>query len=99
MEADILHMDRKGPASLGKMRLQPQKLPTPERPKHAKVTGKNLALIKHQAAEATGRPISEFEGPEEEPSQSTATFASSLYGMERGSTKVWGGKGRGKGGK
>ena len=73
--------------------------PTPERPKCAKVTGKNLALIKHQAAEATGRPISEFEGPEEEPSQSTATFASSLYGMERGSTRVWGGKGHGKGGK
>ena len=73
--------------------------PTPERPKRAKVTGKNLALIKHQAAEATGRPISEFEGPEEEPSQSTATFASSLYGMERGSTRVWGGKGLGKGGK
>ena len=63
------------------------------------MTGENLALIKHQAAEATGRPISEFEGPEEEPSQSTATFASSLYGMERGSMRVWGGKGRGKGGK
>ena len=67
--------------------------------KCAKVTGKNLALIKHQAVEATGRPILEFEGPEEESSQSAATFASSLYGMERGSTRVWGGNGRGKGGK
>ena len=37
--------------------------PMPERPKHAKVTGKNLALIKYQAAEATGRLILEFEGP------------------------------------
>ena len=73
--------------------------PTPERPKCAKVTGKNLALIKHQAVEATGRPISEFEGPEEESSQLTATFASSLYGMERGSTRVWGGRGHGKSGK
>ena len=63
------------------------------------MTGKNLALIKHQAAEATGRPILEFEGLEEEPSQSTATFASSLYGMERGSMRVWRGKGHGKGGK
>ena len=27
------------------------------------------------------------------------TFASSLYGMERGLTRVWGGKGLGKGGK
>ena len=62
--------------------------PTPERPKRAKVTGKNLALIKHQAAEATEKPISEFEGPEEEPSQSTTTFASSLYGMEGGSVRV-----------
>ena len=73
--------------------------PTPERPKRAKVTGKNLALIKHQAAEATGRPILEFEGPEEESSQPAATFASSLYGMETGSTRVWGGRGRRKSGK
>ena len=62
--------------------------PTPQRPKHAKVSSKNLALIKHQAAEATGRPISEFEEPEEEPSKSTTTYASSLYGTERGSTRV-----------
>ena len=71
--------------------------PTPEQPKRAKVTGKNLALIKHQAAEATGRPISEFEELEEESSQPATMFASSLYGMERGSTRVWGGKGMEKG--
>ena len=66
--------------------------PTPKRLKQAKIASKNLALVKHQAAEATGRSISEFEEPEEEPTQAITTFATSVYGVDRGSTQVWGGR-------
>ena len=50
-------------------------------------------MIKHQAAEATGRPISEFQEPEGESSQAATTFASSLDGFREGlHLSVGGGK-------
>ena len=65
---------------------------TPERAKRQK-TGKNLSMMKQQAAQASGRAAVDFETP------SAPTFATSQYGAEQGSTCVWGGKGMGKGGK
>ena len=70
---------------------------TSERPKKQR-TGKNLAMMKQQAAQASGRMAAEFNTPHG--SRDTApTFATSQYGADRGSTQVWGGKGLGKGGK
>ena len=75
---------------------------TPERPVK-KPSGKNLSLMKQQAAEATGRTADDFGSLEASTSGSTvhrpAGFSSSLYGLEHGSTRVFGGKGRGKGGR
>ena len=75
---------------------------TPERPA-TKPTGKNLSLMKQQAAAASGKSTEEFGSPSATTSKDTAYcpggYGSSLYGQERGSTRVWGGKGRGKGGK
>ena len=65
---------------------------TPERPKRQK-TGKNLSMMKQQAAQASGRAAADFDTP------SAPTFATSQYGAERGSTRVWGGKGMGKRGR
>ena len=65
---------------------------TPERPKRQK-TGKNLAMIKQQVAQESGRTAAEFETP------MAPTFATSQYGTDRGSTRVCGGKGLGKGGR
>ena len=65
---------------------------TPEQPKRQK-TGKNLSMMKQQAAQASGRAAVDFETP------SAPTFATSQYGAEQGSTCVWGGKGMGKGGR
>ena len=76
--------------------------PTPERPAK-RPSGKNLSLMKQQAAEASGRTADDFGSPEATTSRSTAHklagFSSSLYGLEHGSTRVFGGKGRGKGGR
>ena len=75
---------------------------TPERPVK-RTSGKNLSLMKQQAAEATGRTTDEFGSPEASTSGGTvhrpAGFSKSLYGLEHGSTRVFGGKGRGKGGR
>ena len=75
---------------------------TPERPTK-RPTGKNLSMMKQQAAEASGRTEDDFGSPEASTSQGTAHrpagFSSSLYGLEYGSTRVFGGKGKGKGGK
>ena len=74
---------------------------TPERPVK-RPTGKNLSLMKQQAAEASGRAEEDFGSPVATASSTAhrpAGFSSSLYGLERGSTRVWGGKGRGKGGR
>ena len=75
---------------------------TPERPKK-RPSGKNLSLMKQQAAEASGRTADDFGSPEATTSGSTvhrpAGFSSSLYRLEHGSTRVFGGKGRGKGGR
>ena len=75
---------------------------TPERPIQ-KPSGKNLSLMKQQAAEATGRATEEFGSPEVTRKEGTAHrpsgYSSSLYGLERGSTRVFGGKGKGKGGR
>ena len=75
---------------------------TPERPT-TKPTGKNLSLMKQQAAEAAGKSTDEFGSPGTSTKKDTAYrpggYGSSLYGQEHGSTRVWGGKGRGKGGK
>ena len=66
-------------------------------------SGKNLSMMKQQAAEATGRSTEEFGSPEASTSRESAHrpagFSSSLYGAEHGSTRVWGGKGQGKGGR
>ena len=50
-------------------------------------------MMKQQAAQASGRAAADFETP------SAPTFATSQYGAERGSTRVWGGKGMGKRGR
>ena len=75
---------------------------TPKRPVQ-KPSGKNLSLMKQQAAEATGRATEDFGSPEVTTRESTAHrpsgFSSSLYGLERGSTRVFGGKGKGKSGR
>ena len=75
---------------------------TPERPK-TKPTGKNLSLMKQQAAAASGKSTEEFGSPGVTTDKGTAyrpgAYSSSLYGQEHGSTRVWGGKGRGKGGR
>ena len=63
---------------------------TPTPPK--KVTGKNLAALKRQTAADTGKSMTELATP-----GGTKTFKESVYGLERGSTRIWGGKGRGKG--
>ena len=65
---------------------------TPERPKRQK-TGKNLSMMKQQVAQASGRAAADFETP------SAPTFTTSQYGAEQGSTRVWGCKGMGKGGR
>ena len=70
---------------------------TPERPKKQK-TGKNLAMMKQQAAQETGRMAADFDTPQG--SEDVApTFTTSQYGADQGSTHVWGGKGLGKGGR
>ena len=64
---------------------------TPEGP-IKKPTGKNLSLMKQQAAEASGESTEEFGSPEASTSQGTAHqpagFSSSLYGLEHSSTRV-----------
>ena len=64
--------------------------PTPSK----KVSGKNLAALKRQTAADTGRSITELATP-----GGTKSFKDSVYGQDRGSTRVWGGRGRGKTGK
>ena len=59
--------------------------------KKTKATGKNLAAMRRQVAEETGCEQSALETPR--------SFKESLYGKERGSTHVWGGRGKGKGGR
>ena len=57
--------------------------------KKTKATGKNLAAMRWQVVEETGCEQSELGTPK--------GFKESLYGRERGSTRVLGGKGKGKG--
>ena len=75
---------------------------TPERPT-SRPTGKNLSLMKQQAAAASGKSTEEFGSPSDTTGTSTAHkpggYSRSLYGQEHGSTRIWGGKGRGKGGR
>ena len=75
---------------------------TPERPT-TKPTGKNLSLMKQQAAAASGKSTEEFGSPGATTGKDTAYrpggYSGSLYGQEHGSTRIWGGKGRGKSGK
>ena len=59
--------------------------------KKTKATGKNSAAMRRQVAEETGCEQSELGTPK--------GFKESLYGQERGSTRVWGGKGKGKTGR
>ena len=59
--------------------------------KKTKATGKNLAAMRRQVAEEIGCEQSTLGTPR--------GFKESLYGKERGSTCVWGGKGKGKGGR
>ena len=56
--------------------------------KKTKATGKNLAAMRQQVAEETGCEQSELGTPR--------GFKESLYGKEKGSTCVWGGKGKEK---
>ena len=65
---------------------------TPTPPK--KVTGKNLAALKRQTTADTGRSMAELATP-----SGTKTFKESVYRQDRGSTRIWGGKGRGKAGR
>ena len=62
----------------------------PSTSKKNKATGKNLAAMRQQMAEETGCKQSELGTPK--------GFKESLYGQEKGSTHVWGGKGKGKAG-
>ena len=59
-----------------------------------KVSGKNLAALKRQTAADTGKSVTELATP-----SGTKTFKDSVYGQDRGSTRVWGGKGKGKTGR
>ena len=59
--------------------------------KKTKATGKNLAAMRQQMAEETGCEQSEL--------GTAKGFKDLLYGKERGSTHVWGGKGKGKTGR
>ena len=64
----------------------------PETPTHSKrVSSKNLAALKRETAADTGKSITELATPGE-----TKTFKDSVYGQDRGSTRVWGGRGKGK---
>ena len=63
----------------------------PSMSKKTKATGKNLAAMRRQMAEETGCEQSKLRTPK--------GFKESLYGQERGSTHVWGGKGKGKAGR
>ena len=65
-------------------------VPTPSR----KVSGKKLATLKRQMAADTGKSDTELATP-----GGTKTFKDSVYGQDRGSTRVWGGKGKGKTGR
>ena len=65
----------------------------PEAPSQ-KVSGKNLAALKRQMAADTGKSITELATPGE-----SKTFKESAYGQDRGSTRIWGGKGKGKTGR
>ena len=60
----------------------------PSASKKTKATGKNLAAKRGQMVEETGCEQSEL--------GTSKGFKESLYGQERGSTHVWGGKGKGK---
>ena len=59
-----------------------------------KVSQKNLATLKRQTAADTGRNVTELATP-----SGTKSFKDSVYGQDRGSTRVFGGKGKGKTGK
>ena len=63
----------------------------PATSKKTKATGKNFAAMRRQMTEETGCEQSELGTPK--------GFKELLYGQERGSTCVWGGKGRGKAGR
>ena len=52
-------------------------------------SGKNLAAMKRQMSQESGKDLQ---------TPKTVRFKELLYGQERGSTRVWGGKGRGKSG-
>ena len=56
--------------------------------KKTKTTGKNLAAMRRQVVEETGCEQSELGTPR--------GFKESLYGKEKWSTHVWGGKGKEK---
>ena len=59
-------------------------------------TGKNLAALRRQTAEQEGRDPEDLFLPT---TPGGKTFKDSVYGQDRGSTRVFGGKGRGKSGK
>ena len=58
-----------------------------------RVMGKNLAALKRQAVADAGKSIQELATNGD---TGTKTFKDSVYGQDRGSTRVWGGRGRGK---
>ena len=70
--------------------------PPPAKRAKKAVTGKNLAALRRQTAEQEGRNPEDLFLPA---TPGGRTFKDSLYGQDRGSTRVFGGKGKGKGGK
>ena len=68
----------------------------PPTKKQKTMTGKNLAALRRQTAQLEGWEEEELSLPD---THGGKTFKDSVYGQDRGSTRVFGGKGKGKGGK
>ena len=68
----------------------------PPTKKQKTLTGKNLAALRRQTAQLEGQKEEELSLRD---THGGKTFKDSVYGQDRGSTRVFGGKGKGKGGK
>ena len=69
---------------------------TPSTTPSRRVTGKNLTVLKRQVAVDAGKSVQELATPGDAGSKA---FKDSVYSQDRGSTRIWGGKGQGKTGR
>ena len=65
-------------------------VPATPSPRSTKPTGKNLAAMRREMSAESGQDLQ---------TPKSVAFKESLYGREHGSTRVWGGKGKGKHGR